>query len=351
MARKRPAPVQTSMGVPIPAGAAASSGVGLDAWSQKENFLYSTGIAQASAENTRTDTPGPVKQTETEEDRYWQWRKAQDELEIRQAQDSLVKSIAGMFTEYGLSSLYDKIVEYVTAGYTGDAIALMLRQTPEYKQRFPAMEALSRKGRALSEAEYIAYERNAAQLERAYGLPEGMLGTDAITNLLTNEVSGDELQERVVMAAAGAFQAAPEVKETFSRYYGIDSGGLTAYFLDPEKALPLLNRQYVSSQIGAEAAKQDVVVAANTAEELYTLGVSQEQARQGFGQVAGLRGLTQGRGDVVTQQQLISGQFAQDESAIRDIERAARGRVGRFEGGGAFVASQSGVSGLGSAAT
>jgi hypothetical protein len=287
----------------------------------------------------------------TAEDRYWDWRQTQDKLDIKQAQDSLISQISGLFSEYGLSSLYSKVVEYVKAGYSGDAIAIMLRQTPEYKERFPAMAALSSKGRSLSEAEYIAFERNASRLERAYGLPEGMLGKDAVTGLLTNEVSGDELEDRVVMAAAGAFQASQEVKDTFAQYYGIDAGGLTAYFLDPEKALPLLTKQYVSSQIGAAGAMQDVVVASNTAEDLYQMGVTQEQARAGFGNVARQGAFTQGRGDVVTQGQLIGSEFGQDAAATAAIERVQRGRIGQFQQGGGYAGSAEGVRGLGSAAT
>ena len=294
---------------------------------------------------------GGETNTETAEDQYWKFRKAQDELQIRQAQDSLISSISGIFSEYGLASLYDKIAGYVRQGYSGDAIAVLLRQTPEYKERFPAMEALSKKGRAITEAQYIAFERNASQLERAYGLPTGMLGKDAVTGLLTNEVSGQELEDRVTMAAAGAFQTAQEVKDTFTQYYGISSGGLTAYFLDPERALPLLEKQYVASQIGAEAAMQDVSVAANTSERLYQLGIDREEARQGFGEVARMGALSQGRGDVVSQQQLISGTFENEQDSLKAIERASKARTGRFQQGGSYTATQQGVGGLGSAAT
>lgn len=285
------------------------------------------------------------------EDQYWEWRKSQDQIDTRNAQNSLIQQITGLFAEYGLSSLYNTIVGYVQQGYSPDAIAILLRQTPEYKERFPAMAALSAKGRAITEGEYIAFEKKASSLERAYGLPAGMLGKDAITTLLTNEVSGQELEDRVTMAAAGAFQTSPEVKQVFEQYYGIGSGGLTAYFLDPAQALPLLERQYVSSQIGAEAAKQDVTVAALTSEQLFEQGVTREQAREGFGQVARMGALTQGRGDVATQQDLISGAFGNDEQALASIERAARARTGRFQQGGGFAATQQGVAGLGSAAT
>lgn len=333
--------------------------------SQSDLQRMATGMDQLNAEIAQVGTTGGGGDTggggggggETQdttpsaEDQYWSWRKAQDELQIRQAQDSLIQQISGIFTEYGLSSLYNKIADYVRAGYSGDAIAILLRQTPEYKDRFPAMEALSKKNRAITEAEYIAFERKAASLERAYGLPTGMLGKNAVTELLTNEVSGQELEDRVTMAAAGAFQTTPEVKAQFEQYYGIGSGGLTAYFLDPEKALPLLEKQYVSSQIGAEAAMQDVSVQQAVVERLYEQGVDAAQARQGFGQVSRMKTFTQGRGDVVTQEQLMSGTFGQEEASLKAIERAAKSRTGQFQQGGGYTASQQGVGGLGTAAT
>ena len=86
-------------------------------------------------------------------------------------------------------------------------------------------------------------------------------------------------------------------------------------------------------------------------EQLQGFGVTQEQARQGFGQVSRMGGLSQGRGDVVSQQQLISGTFQQNEEALKSIERAQKAKTGRFQQGGAYTATQQGVGGLGSAAT
>lgn len=274
----------------------------------------------------------------------------QQDYERSMQRNAVIDSLKALFAQYGLSSLGDKIVEYAKQGMSADAIAITLRQTPEYKQRFPAMEALASRGRALSEAEYIEYERTAAQLEQRYGFPSGLLSS-SVTDLLTNEVSAAELNDRAIMASAAAIEAPEDVRRTMTDFYGVDQGGLAAYFLDPDKALPLLEKQYATSLIGTEAARQGVGVGVTQAEQLQGLGISQEQARTGFGQVAALGGLTQGRGDVVSQQQLISGTFAQEEQALRDIERAQQARVGRFQQGGGFVSGQQGVTGLGSAAT
>lgn len=273
--------------------------------------------------------------------------RAADEARRVQNASAVMKAL---LTEYNMASLYDTVVGYIKQGYDPDAVMVLIRTTPEYKQRFPAMEALAKKGRAISEAAYIEYEKQAAGLERRYGFPTGML-MDSVTDLLTNEVSASELNDRVILASAAAIQAPDDIKNQFMNYYGIDVGGLAAYFLDPTKATPLLEKQFASSVIGAEAARQGIGIDAYSAENLQGLGITQEQAREGFGTVARGRNLAQGRGDVATQEQLIQGTFAQNEEAQRAIERAQKARTGRFQGGGGFASSTQGVTGLGTAAT
>lgn len=267
-------------------------------------------------------------------------------------QDTLnaIATVQGLFAEYGLTSLYGKIVDLARKGYGASAIALELRNTDEYKARFPAMAALNAKGRGISEAAYIEYEVNAKALERRYGLPTGMV-TNSVTTLLTNEVSADELNSRVVLSSAAAVQAPQEFKDQMKKYYNIDSGGLAGYFLDPNLALPLLEKQYASTIIGTEASRQEIDLGLAMAEELQGLGVTQEEARTGFGTVAGAKDLSVGRGDVVSQEQMIKGTLGKDQSAQQQIERASQARVNRFQGGGQFTQTQQGTSGLGSAAT
>lgn len=279
-----------------------------------------------------------------------QWEERMAALERQREQRRVIETVQSIFSQYGLSSLNSVIEQYARQDYSAAAIQILLRQTPEYKQRFPAMEALVAKKRAITEAEYIDYERTAAALERQYGLPQTML-TGRVTELLTNEVSASEMNDRVVLAASAAIQAPQDFRDTMTQFYGIDTGGLTAYFLDPQIATPLLEKQYASSIIGTEARRQGVGIDVYGAENLQELGISQEQARVGFGQVAEARPLTEGRGDVVSQQQLIQGTFGATQEAERAVERARAGRVGRFQVGGGAVATQQGVMGAGTAAT
>lgn len=266
-----------------------------------------------------------------------------------QEEQNVIAIVTALFKEYGLESLTPKIIEYVKAGYGADAIGVLLRDTPEYKARFPAMASLMAKKRAISEAEYIAYERTAAQLEKQYGLPSGMVMGN-VTRLLENEVSATELNDRIILASSASVQAPEEFKRTLQQYYNIGTGGLAAYFLDPAVAAPLLEKQFVSAQIGTEAVRQGVGLDVYGAQNLQSLGITQETARQGFQTVARDIGLTAGRGDVVTQGELIGGTFG-DQQQQTAIERARQARLGRFGAGGEFMTEQRGVTGLASAAT
>jgi hypothetical protein len=304
-------------------------------------------IASKALNGQGTNAPTTPAATAESEQSDWD---LQREYYRQKDQAQTLGQLKAIFSQYGLSSLFSRIEDYVRQDYTADTIALLLRDTPEYQQRFPAMKTLAGKGRAITEAEYINFEQASSGLERRYGLPQGMLMNN-VTNLLENEVSVAELNDRVLLASAAAIQAPQELKDTFKNYYGIDAGGMTAYFLDPAIATPLLERQVAASQIGAEAARQGIGLDVYGAENLQNLGISKEQAAAGFSNVAEQKGLSTGRGDIATQQELIGAQFGTDAKAKESVERAIGARVGAFQGGGQFVQSKEGSAGLGSAAT
>jgi hypothetical protein len=279
---------------------------------------------------------GGEDESDYDPDKYMREYYAQME---RQRQQNAIAVVQSLLNQYGLSGLYNTIVGYIQQGYDADTVMVLIRTTPEYKKRFPAMEALAQKGRAISEAEYINYEQAASGLERRYGLPSGMLMGN-VTKLLTNEVSATELNDRVLLASSASIQAPTELKQQFQQYYGIDQGGLTAYFLDPDVATPLLEKRYASALIGREAAAQGIGLDVYGAENLQGLGITQEQARTGFGEVAGARELTAGRGETVTQGELIAGTLGQDQAAQQRIERTRQSRAARFQGGGGFATGE-----------
>jgi hypothetical protein len=259
-----------------------------------------------------------------------------------------IAAVKGIFASYGLDSLYAKIESYAKLDYSASTVSLMLRETPEYAIRFPAMKALNAKQRGITEAEYIAYESSAAAYEVQYGLPKDMLKNN-ITGLLEAEISSAELLDRIQMASASSVSAPQELKDTLKNYYGINSGGLAGYFLDPTIAAPILQKQYNASLIGSEAMRQDVGLDVRTAEELQGLGVDEAAARTGFGTVSMAKGLTQGSGDITSNKELIDATLGGNAAAQQNVERAAKSRTARFEKGGSFYSDNKGGSGLGSA--
>jgi len=261
-------------------------------------------------------------------------------------QNRVIATLKNTFEEFGLSGLYGDIEKWARQDYSADAILLELRKTQQYKDRFPAMEALSKKKRAISEGEYIEFERNAARLEREYGLPAGMLGKDSVTKLLTNEVSGRELENRVVMASNASQQVPDEMRTQFKKFYGVDSGGLAGYFLDSDVAMPLLDRQYAAATIAGQGLIQGVDTTRGIAEELFEAGVDQEGARRGFGQVARDSALTQGKNNVIGQDNLIKGTFGTEDYA-KQIRQARNSETAQYAAGGGYVGDSAGVAGLG----
>jgi hypothetical protein len=123
--------------------------------------------------------------------------------------------------------------------------------------------------------------------------------------------------------------------------------------LDPDKALPLLEKKVNSATLAGTAAIAGYGQLSQVdAERLNDLGVSQQQAQAGFANLAGKSFLfqgMQGENDITTEQQ-IEAQFggnAQDAAAIKQRQKA---RAAAF-GSGQYASSQAGVVGLGQAKT
>ena len=194
-----------------------------------------------------------------------------------------------LFNQYGLGSLAQTIVDLKQQGLSDTVVSIKLRETPEYKQRFIGNETRKKAGlQPLTPAEYISAEAAYKKVMRDSQLPAGFYDQpDDFAKFLGNDVSPAELQERVNIANLSIQNADPYYTDSLRRLYGLQTGDMLAYALDPERALPFITRQQKAAQFGAEAARQGIKVTTPMA-ETYTgqLGVSQEQARQGFETVA-----------------------------------------------------------------
>lgn len=208
-----------------------------------------------------------------------------------------------LFTSYGLESLAPRILEYVQNGFGSDTIAILLQQTPEYKKRFAANESRKSKGLpVISPAEYLQIENSYRQILRQGGLPEGFYDSyEDFTNFITADVSPTEFKSRVDLATMATAGADPALRQALNNL-GISNGDLNAYWLDPQRALPILQKNAATAQVGAAALRQGLEMNAQRAEQWATLGITADQAQQGFGAIAGYLPQAQALGKIYGEQ-------------------------------------------------
>lgn len=240
-------------------------------------------------------------------------------------------------------------------GSISDALPIIQTEVynqPSFQARFPAYKPLAAQGDAPSVASMLSYEDTAKQYFEAAGLPKGFYDTpDQLAPLMVSHVGLPELQSRVQLAQQAATTAPPDVIQQLKSLYGLDQGHLTAYYLNPDKALPLLQAQFAGAQIGAEATRTGVgQLSADQANHLAAIGVTDAQAAQGFGQLGTEQGLfqqqVQGEAGIDLNTQ-IAATFDNSAAAQLRIQRAQQARLAAFQGNAGEQLGSTGVGGLG----
>lgn len=261
------------------------------------------------------------------------------------------------YAEWGLGTLTDTLLELSKQGLDDNTFLLKLRATNEYKIRFAGNESRRAAGlRVLSEAEYLAKEEALrAQLsDPEWGLPKSFFDSpDDYAKMIGADLGAAEIQSRLqgikTVITDGKMNG---VLEYARAQYGLGTGDLMAFWLDPERAAADLARISKASAIGAAAKNAGYGgVDKDYAEKLNALGVSADQAAGGFSEAASLDALTQDvGGDAgVAKGDVTKAIFEQDAGARARVERTQNTRRSRFAGGGGFSESKEGISGLGSA--
>ena len=259
-----------------------------------------------------------------------------------------------LLASWGLQGLGGRVWDAHLNGTPESALPQFIRQTDEYKARFVGMADLQAKGRAISEAEYIGIERSYTQIMRAAGLPTGFYDSpDDFSRLIGGEVAPAELAERVQTYTRVALQAPQGVRDELQRLYGIGAGELTAYFIDPDRALPLLQNQARAAEASGAAVRSGFGgLQRSEAEMVAGTGVSGQQAEQGFGALVDARELftsiDSGEQQIGRGTQL-GAVFGGNARAREEIEKRRARRKAAFEGGGSFASDKEGFSGFGSA--
>ena len=252
------------------------------------------------------------------------------------AQNDSYKYLVSLFESYGISSLAPAILRLVQSGASDDTIALQLKETPEYKQRFAANAARVARGLPeLSPQEYLATERSYRQLMSSAGLPAGFYDSNTdFQKFLENDLSPTELQDRVGLASE-AYYSSPETMRAWRDSGGSD-GEFIALALDSTKAAPLVRQRIRSLEAQAISKSQGVGITQDSADMIGASGANLDQIRQGVNfiaqEAANAKKLGELDGTSIDTGDLVAETFMNDGAAALKRQKAIGSEAGRFGG-------------------
>ena len=278
---------------------------------------------------------------------------AQEEQDARDA----VEIIRDTLRQYGLEDLTAEAYNMLIEGSSSEAVVLRLRESEQFQRRFAGMQLRRDAGLpAISPAEYISLERSYRRLMAESGLPAGFYDSpDDFAEFIGNDVSPNEMQQRVAFAATAASNADPNLKSQLRELYGVgveDDGELTAFYLDPQRGMSVIEQRLQLEAAGLSSAAVGTLGSGferQTAEQLADLNVQRREITE---RLQGQRAMTQqllGEETAVTSSELAAAEFGLDSEATSDIARLRQQRQQRGRREAGALMARGGVSGLGRA--
>ena len=277
--------------------------------------------------------------------------------ESREDAMSAKEIIADILESYGLGNLVDQAWEMLIEMDSPDAntVARQLRRTEEFQERFKGMQLRSENGHAaISPAEYVALERAYKQTMMAAGLPPNFYdSSDDLAEFIGNDVAQAEFTQRVSLAAEAARSVDPNLKTQLQSMYGVgieNDGELVAYFLDPDRAVDVIEQRLQLEAAGLSAAALGTMgtgLTRETAERLADMNVQGREVTQRF---AGQRALTQrllGEDAAMTTDEFAAASFGLDSESTTELARLREQREQRGRRQSGALTTATGVVGFG----
>jgi hypothetical protein len=207
----------------------------------------------------------------------------------------------GLAEVWGLNeSIVDKMIDLIiNQGYNAENVYIPLMQTSEFKERFAGIEAYNKKwskdiaagvkAQAPTPGQYIQMERQYQEILNRFGLSD-LASRSTYADLIGGDVSPFELQDRVVLAYDRIANADDLLKQQLKSYFpNLTTPDFARALLtstNPEDMASQLQRRVQRAEISSEMSRFGLEVRAPLAQELETLGVDRDRARQGFGTIA-----------------------------------------------------------------
>ena len=174
-----------------------------------------------------------------------------------------------------------------------------------WQARFPGNQARIAAGlNPIDPATYIANETAYKQVMTMAGIPASspLMQTSYLGNLMGQDISPAEVQQRVSNATSAILNEDPMVIAQLQSQFGLSQSSLVSHLLDPTVTAPVIQQEYNAATIAAEAARAGVAITVgNTGGnvqgggllnnnslqmQLAAQGVTQSQAQQGFQAIA-----------------------------------------------------------------
>jgi len=263
-------------------------------------------------------------------------------------------TISAVLNRFGLGSLSNVLYNLYTQGQVDinnpDALVFAISDRPEYQTRFAANSRRASKNLPeLDPGSYLELENAYRNVLQSNGLPNRFYDTtEDFADLIAGDVSPAELQARIQNGYRKVAEADPEVKRQMRELYNVDDAGLAAYFLDPQRATPVLESQARAAQIAARGREQgNIQVSRMTAEELVSRGFTEQQAQEAFQRMNLLGGLYQEMTgeETLSEAEKVGASFGYDVEAQKRLAERQRSRLAEFQGGGGFARTTGATSG------
>lgn len=264
------------------------------------------------------------------------------------ADQSVYDIINQQLTAWGIGSLASAAADLIKQGLDANAVTIELQNTPQYQQRFAGNTERIKNGlAALSPADYVATETQYRQVLSSYGLPAGFYDSQASLNdFIAKDVSPSELNSRAQAAQQVWLSNDQQTKDAWTQMYGLSGGAAIASILDPNTALPIVQRMANAAQFGGDALRQGLTADQTRLEQYADQGLSRDTVDKGLAQTAleqpGMSNLAQRFGQQYNQGTALDANIGNNAAAQRTKANLIANESALF--GGRAMADQSGLS-------
>ncbi len=268
-------------------------------------------------------------------------RQAAQDTETATSILSNVFSYFGMSDPELVNSLRSALAERrITGNSSVDEVGIQLRENPAFQRRFSANEARRAAGKPqYTISQYLQLENSYRSALLAGGMDPGFYDSpEDFQRFIERDISPDELSDRIQQGYQAVRDADPAVVNELKNLYGLNDNQLASFFIDPDRARDSVIRAARAAEVASQARQQaGMPLTAGEAELLVRQGVTEEQARQGFGQIQLTEQLFQPQmqgEEAVSREDIIAGTFGTNAAAAQRIATRQRRRRAAFEAGG-----------------